>query len=72
MRRIVGGVCFFVGFGFGVWAVGGEGGLIGECDDGLFLKQGWELECLKGNEVTIILHRSCEMIVFQSETEGLP
>ena len=46
--------------------------LIGEYDDGLFLTQGWELECLKGNEVTIILHRSCEMVVFQSETEGLP
>lgn len=50
----------------------GEGGLIGECDDGLFLKQGWELECLKGKEGGIILHRSCEILLFQSETEELP
>ena len=44
----MGGVCFFIGFGFGVWGMEGEGGLIGECDDGLFLKQGWELIFLKG------------------------
>ena len=52
--------------------MGGEGVLIGEYDDGLFLKQGWELECLKGKEGGIILHRSCEILLFQSETEELP
>ena len=46
--------------------------LIGECDDGLFLKQKWKLECLKGKEVGFILRRSYEMVVFQSETEELP
>ena len=50
----------------------GGGAFIGECDDGLFLKQRWELERSKGKVVRVILRHSCEMLVFQSETEGLP